>query len=302
MALADYGRCGYRFLTERVIGLGPESTAAAPEAGGAAADPGGGEREWDERPGARPAETAPSRPRARQARMGFGRAVHELLEWSARNDWALPEASARAVALAREGASAEADARLVEMLEGWLGSPLLAEMRGSGETFRPEVPFRLALGAGTVLRGTIDLLCGGSPGGEVTVVDYKTDRLGGRAPELDAGYLIQRDLYAAAVAAATGAESVRSAYVFLERPGEPVVAQLGPEEIAAGRERVEALVARIREGHFEATSHPHRDLCHDCPARRRLCPHDREVTDRASAEPPVEPAPAGAVAAPEGPA
>ncbi|MFN8151981.1 MAG: UvrD-helicase domain-containing protein [Solirubrobacterales bacterium] len=293
-SLAAFERCGYRFLTERVLGLGGREAAAIPESTDGRVDDAGSAiaREWDERPappgdegqGAGAGEAA-----ALRSRMGFGRAVHELLEWSARNDWALPDERTRAAALAREGGAADADARLTAMLEGWLSSPLLGELRASGAALRPEVSFRLALEEGTILRGTLDLLDdpgltgpGPDPAEIITVVDYKTDRLRGRAPELDAGYELQRSLYAAAVAAATGARSVRAAYVFLERPDEPVVATLGPDEIEVGRERIEAVVARIRAGHFEATREPHHDLCHDCPARARLCPHPRELTGRAS--------------------
>ena len=302
VALAGYERCGYRFLTERVLGLGADEPAAVPDgADGRVDDDIATGREWDERPPAPDEEPAgdvrSAATTGRRARMGFGRAVHELLEWSARNDWALPGEGIRAAALAREGADAGADARLTEMLEGWLSSPLLKELRGSGVVLRPEVGFRLTLEEGTILRGTLDLLGGPDADGAITVVDYKTDRLGGRAPELDAGYELQRSLYAAAVAEATGATSVRTAYVFLEKPDEPVVTMLGPEQIAAGRERIEAVVARIRAGDFQATRHPHRNLCHDCPARPRLCPHPREVTGRAGPEPPMEP---GAVAADDG--
>lgn len=281
-SLAAFERCGYRFLTERVLGLGGEEAAAIPESTDGRLDDAGATiaREWDERPAA-PGDAGGGETEAQRSRMGFGRAVHELLEWSARNDWALPGARARAAALAREGAAADADARLSAMLEGWLSSPLLGELRASGAALRPEVSFRLALEEGTILRGTLDLL--GDPGptgadGIVTVLDYKTDRLRGRAPELDAGYELQRSLYAAAVAAATGASAVRAAYVFLERPDEPIVTTLGPEQIEVGRKRIEAVVARIRAGDFEATRHPHWDLCHDCPARSRLCPHPREMT------------------------
>ncbi|MCO5326554.1 MAG: PD-(D/E)XK nuclease family protein [Solirubrobacterales bacterium] len=218
--------------------------------------------------------------------MGFGRAVHELLEWSARNDWALPGEGIRAAALAREGADAGADARLTEMLEGWLSSPLLKELRGSGVVLRPEVGFRLTLEEGTILRGTLDLLGGPDADGAITVVDYKTDRLGGQAPARLRPEL-QRSLYAAAVAEATGATSVRTAYVFLEKPDEPVVTMLGPEQIAAGRERIEAVVARIRA----ATSR--RRAAKPLPRlpgpAAPVCPHPREVTGRAGPEPPMEP-------------
>ena len=211
--------------------------------------------------------------------MGFGRAAHALLEWSARNGWSEPGADRIDGALAREGA-AGAEARARDAVAAWLGSDLLAELRDGGATFRPEVPFRIELGADAVLRGTIDLLA--EARGMTWVVDFKTDRLGDGAPaELPAHYALQRDLYAAAVAEATGAEEVRAAYVFLEAPESPIVATLDHAAIAAGRERVEAVVSDIRASRFEPTPAPHIELCHDCPARDRLCPHPKELTGRA---------------------
>ncbi len=209
VALAGYERCGYRFLTERVLGLGADEPAAVP---GTA--PTGGSMTTSQLdangtsvPGARrgapgrrskrrddgasgPHGIRPRRPRAarveRAQRLGPPRRGH-------------PGGGACA-----RGADAGADARLTEMLEGWLSSPLLKKLRGSGVVLRPEVGFRLTLEEGTILRGTLDLLGGPDADGAITVVDYKTDRLGGRAPELDAGYELQRSLYAAAVAEATG--------------------------------------------------------------------------------------------------
>ncbi len=65
-ALADYRRCGYRFMAERVLQIGRDG------------DVGGGAAEESSTP--------------RPSGMGFGRAVHELLEWSARNGWDAPPA------------------------------------------------------------------------------------------------------------------------------------------------------------------------------------------------------------------
>ena len=291
-ALADYERCGYRFLTERVIGLGGGIEAAARASG----DRGGAEGEADERrasgrdeplaePAAQVPDPAPARPGARRARLGFGRAVHGLLEWSARHAWAAPPAPVIDAALQREGAAREDRARAERMLAGWLDSPLLGELWGDEEaSFLPEVPFRMPLAGGTVLRGTIDLLVRAPATGPVTIVDYKTDALGGQPPsDLAAAYELQRSLYAAAVAEATGASEVRSAYVFLEQPASPLIEVLDAERLARGRELIEELVARIRGSRFEATSTPHAGLCHDCPAQPRLCPHPRELTMRAAA-------------------
>ena len=69
--------------------------------------------------------------------------------------------------------------------------------------------------------------------------------------------------------------------MFLEAPESPIVATLDHAAIAAGRERVEAVVSDIRASRFEPTPAPHIELCHDCPARDRLCPHPKELTGRA---------------------
>jgi ATP-dependent exoDNAse (exonuclease V) beta subunit len=115
------------------------------------------------------------------------------------------------------------------------------------EPSRAEVPLLVEV-AGTVLRGSIDLLveADGSP---PLIVDYKTDRVDDREPvELIERYEIQQAIYALAVAEARNAGEVELAYVFLERPGEPVVSSWDPDEIEAGRRRIEGEIARIRKG------------------------------------------------------
>ncbi len=251
-ALAEYSRCGYRFLTERVLALGTGGSASAP------GTPAGAQDEA-------------------RARLGFGRAVHEMLEASALSGWRAPGEAAVVAALVRQGADPKRAGEAAELLERWLESSLLAGLRDAGAKLRPELGFRLDLGGGTLLRGTIDLLAEDGDG-TPTVVDYKTDRAlpaGGSLPD---AYLIQRDLYACAIADARGAETVRTAYVFLRSPDEPIVETLDADAIAAGRERIAGIVERIRERDFAPTPRPHRALCHDCPARPRLCPHPPELT------------------------
>ena len=190
-ALADYRRCGYRFLAERVLQIGREgeATVASPE--------------------------GPSPPRP--GGMGFGRAVHELLEWSARSSWRSPPEAIVAATLRREGFEPGVDASAAELVDGWLGSDLLAGLRDAEATFRPEVPFRIQLGAGTVIRGTIDLLVI-RPGEPPMFVDYKTDSISAAGPVLPPAYELQRFLYAAAIAESTGGDRVASAYCFLQAP------------------------------------------------------------------------------------
>jgi hypothetical protein len=161
--------------------------------------------------------------------------------------------------------------RARELIEGWLGSPVHEEVGRRGSRVSAEVPLLIELG-GAVVRGSIDLLAE-EPGAAPLVIDYKTDRLRGADPaELAERYSLQRGLYALAAAEATGAASVRVAYVFLERPADPVVSELGAEDLAAARAELEAEVEAIAAGRFEVTPTPDWQLCHDCPARRRLCP------------------------------
>ena len=110
---------------------------------------------------------------------------------------------------------------------------------GARRGCRAEVPILLGVGD-TVLRGSIDLLVE-REGEPPLVVDYKTDRLGGSGPaEHAARYETQRTIYALAVAESLGAAEVEVAYVFLERPEEPALTALGPAEMEAGRERLDA--------------------------------------------------------------
>ncbi len=260
-ALSSYENCGYRFYVERVLGIGEPALAA-----------GDGE------------ESSPG-PELRR-RFGPGVAVHALLEWSARNRWREPNADRAARALREQGLEASDDriALALELSEAFLRSALREEI-GDGRV-GAEVPFVLSV-AGTLIRGSIDLLVE-RPDGSVLVVDYKTDRLGDRDPaEIVSRYSVQRDLYALA-AAARGAP-VETAYVFLERPGSPVRESFGDDDLAAARGRIEAVLKRLAAGRFEVTQHPHRALCLDCPARERLCSHEAAAQMRDDPDPPIAP-------------
>jgi ATP-dependent helicase/nuclease subunit A len=178
-----------------------------------------------------------------------GRAVHSLLEWSQANAWQEPPAALvdRISASAEVGDPDLARGDLLAPFRAWLDSAFFAERVRDAELCRAEVPLLVEV-AGTVLRGSIDLLVeqGGSP---PLIVDYKTDRVDGREPaELAGRYEIQQSIYALAVAEARETDEVELAYVFLERPEEPVVSRWGTEEIEAGRSRLEAEIARIRDG------------------------------------------------------
>jgi ATP-dependent exoDNAse (exonuclease V) beta subunit len=258
-AISAYEECPYRFYMERVLGLsgavGNSSRIAAKTAystGDEAAVPS-----------------------AREERSARGAAVHALLEWSQGNDWSEPSAELARRHAGAAGLDPEATdvATLLAPVREWLGSPLLREEIGrDGAKVRAEVPILLGVG-GTVLRGSIDLLVE-REGPPPLVVDYKTDRLGDDAPANHASrYETQRSIYALAVAESLGIDEVEVAYVFLERPEEPVVTRLGPEEMAAARMDLETTIARIGRGEFPVAPVEERSwsLCRGCPALGRLC-------------------------------
>jgi ATP-dependent helicase/nuclease subunit A len=238
--LQRHRRCGYRFYVERVLGL------ASTNGGGIAT--------------------------GRDVGQDFGDAVHQLLEWSSAHRWIEPpeEVTRRFLAARNADAYEGALEKSRAMIGGWIGSPLRAQLAQRGTTTRAEAKFLIELG-GSLVRGTLDLLVQPLDGPPI-VIDYKTDRLDGADPAEHAQrYEIQRDLYALAAAEATGAEAVRVVYVYLERPDEPVEFELDRAAVEAARAGIEATVAEIGEGRFEVTATPDWGLCHDCPARRRLC-------------------------------
>ena len=235
-AIAAHEECGYRFRLERIFELGE-----------------------------RQAGDGRSRAAAR------GAAVHSLLEWCQANGWREPPLDLARLHASAAGLDAEAAPELLEPLRAWLGSELLATRIAPAARTRAEVPFLLELDS-ALLRGSIDLLAEADR--PPLVLDYKTDRLDGASPaERARHYGVQRDLYALAVAEASGASEVEVAYVFLERAEEPVVQLLGEGEIAAGRERLREAIARIARGEFAVAPEERRDatLCDGCPALLRLC-------------------------------
>jgi ATP-dependent exoDNAse (exonuclease V) beta subunit len=263
-ALSQYARCGYRFYAERVLGLRPARPVAAGEAG----EP-GEEEPFDEWPSDEELD-------ALEHRFARGRVVHELLEASAREAWAEPSGERAAGLLRREGMPGGPGevARALELVEGFRGSALRAELEAAGN-IAPEAPFAFRLGK-LVVRGEIDLLA--ELGDEIVVVDYKSDRLAGTSPgEKMPSYDVQRRIYALAALRRFG-KRVRVAYVFLERPEEPVVERFGPEDEESLVTSLGEHTEGIEAGEFEVTSAPHRALCFDCPARERLCTHPPERT------------------------
>ncbi|HXV05990.1 MAG TPA: 3'-5' exonuclease, partial [Solirubrobacterales bacterium] len=176
-----------------------------------------------------------------------GVAVHALLEWSANNGWRKPPPElARRFALAADldlDAGGSAD-ELASPVRAWLASDLFREQVGPAGHSRAEVPLLLSV-AGTVLRGSIDLLVE-RDGRPPLIVDYKTDRLDGADPaERAKRYEVQRDIYSLAASEALGVAEVEVAYVFLERPAQPVMRTVDAAELNAARRRLEARIEAI---------------------------------------------------------
>jgi ATP-dependent helicase/nuclease subunit A len=268
-ALAAYDECAYRFYMERVLDLNGERvrslSATALQSANASAD------------------TAPG---ARDEAAARGAAVHSLLEWSQAHAWAEPGADLvrRHAAAAGLDPGVKIEEELAGPVRAWLGSTMLRERVLAGNaSARAEVPLLLGI-SGATLRGSIDLLVE-REGAPPIVVDYKTDRLRGAAPAGRAAkYAPQRAVYALAVAEARDAAEVEVAYVFLERPEEPVVELLDGEAMVHGRAELETTIGQIAAGEFPVAAGERRSwgLCRGCPALGRLCSGPEQAEKPAS--------------------
>jgi ATP-dependent exoDNAse (exonuclease V) beta subunit len=258
-AISAYEECSYRFYVERVLGLAPRGRALSritPQSSTALG------------------ESAEGSPSAREERTARGAAVHALLEWSQGNEWAEPGpelVQRHAAAAGLDPDQTEPESLLAPVRE-WLSSPLRERIGNEATRVRAEVPILLGIGD-AVLRGSIDLLVE-RDGAPPLVVDYKTDRLAGSSPAEHAHrYETQRAIYALATAESLDATEVEVAYVFLERPDEPVVSTLERAEMTAARQHLATTVARIGQGEFPVAAVDRRswDLCRGCPALGNLC-------------------------------
>jgi hypothetical protein len=116
-------------------------------------------------------------------------------------------------------------------------------------------------------------------GDGLLIVDYKSNRLGGRDPAevAEATYATQRLVYALA-GLRSGARRVEVAYVFLERPQEPVVTVFEPSEGPTLEDSLVELASGVAQGRFEPSEEPCRELCADCPGQPGLCTWEPERT------------------------
>ncbi|MCP9488651.1 MAG: UvrD-helicase domain-containing protein [Solirubrobacteraceae bacterium MAG38_C4-C5] len=160
------------------------------------------------------------------------------------------------------------------LVNAFLSSPAKQRL-ARARTLRREAPFALQLKDAPILTGIVDALADEGDG-RAYVVDYKTDRVTAQT-DLEAKvattYTLQRAAYALA-ALREGFASVEVAYLFLERPREPVGATYTQEDVRALEHRLTE-AARLD---FRVTDHPHLELCATCPGRGGLCLYPDALT------------------------
>jgi hypothetical protein len=163
------------------------------------------------------------------------------------------------------------------LLEGFVRSPLFERLRAATDVRREE-GFSFLLASGALVIGALDVVAR-EPGGNVLVVDYKTDRIEGERPVdvVARDYRTQQLIYALA-ALRGGAGTVEVVHVFLERPEEPVHA--GFADPAALEGEIEALAAGLVAGEFPVSNTPGVPVCNGCPGEGGLCSWPLEVTRR----------------------
>ncbi len=164
------------------------------------------------------------------------------------------------------------------------GATELADRVGAARRVRREEPFAFALDAADarspLVNGFIDLVAV-EDDGTWLVVDYKTNHVDGvdLASLVEADYAGQRGIYALAALRA-GAPAVQVAFVFLQRPDEPVVTTHLAADAAALTGELVARASAVLEGRFPVAERPHRELCLTCPGRGGMCSWPLELTLR----------------------
>ena len=121
---------------------------------------------------------------------------------------------------------------------------------------------------GVLLHGFLDTYH--RAGERALVVDYKSNLLDGQEPSeiVARSYELQRLVYALACFRA-GADEVEVAYLFLERPDEPVTTTFTRAQVAELEAQLSAAIGRLRTGEFRPT--PSEYACAGCPALDVVC-------------------------------
>jgi hypothetical protein len=281
-ALESYGRCGYRFYLERVLGLRDWAAAAVAEP--AVAQPAVAEPAVAEPAVGEPATGAASDAAAPAPTLPLllrGTVVHQLLERMDLREPEIPGDADIAARIEAAGAAAtEADVADVRaLLAGFAGSELRRRL-GAARRVRRELPFAFTLDVDRrelLVNGVLDVHAAEDDG--MLVVDYKSDRLDGRTPDgvVEEDYATQRVVYALAALRA-GAARAEVAYCFLERPDAPAVSMFEPADAPALERRLLELADGVLKGRFEPSDAPHRALCQFCPGQPAMCSWEPERT------------------------
>jgi ATP-dependent exoDNAse (exonuclease V) beta subunit len=258
-SLALYERCGYRFYSERVLGL-PLAPPSVPKG---------------------PAESLPGPGRLSAAERGV--LLHALLE---RISFRRPVAPAgAAVMAAARGAGLPAPAeeevtQLAAQVARFAASEVCARLGGALET-RREQPFAFPLGE-LLVTGVLDVLAREPE--RLLVVDYKSDRL-----EDDPAVVVERDygtqqLVYALAALHAGAEQVQVVHCFLQAPDSPVMAEFGRSDAERLGGALQRLASGLQRGEFAVTHDPQRSVCAGCPAEGGLCSWPLPMTRRSAVD------------------
>ncbi len=258
-SLGEYSRCGYRFYTERVLGIPPAREAGSRTPGA------GGDRAGADRLGA--------------AERGI--VVHALLE---RLDFRLARAPAATEVLTAGlglGVSAEEAHEIATLIGRFTASEMCVRL-GAARDLRREERFSFLLPGELLIVGAIDVLAR-EHGDAVLIVDYKSDRLQGQDPAelVAAQYATQRLIYGLA-ALRSGARSVEVAHLFLEAVERPVTASYDRGDQPRMERELGELVGGIVRREFAVAPDPHRAICSGCPAEGGLCSWPVELTRRES--------------------
>ena len=259
--LQRHRECGYRFYLERSLRL--PRAEAIPEL---------------------PPETAPEEIDALSPTVR-GSIAHSLLEGI---DFANPvipttDQVATMIDAYREPVRAPEVDDLIALVTSFANSQLRARI-AAADPVRTELPFAFSLspdtaaGRSLLVNGIVDVHAI-EPDGTVLIVDYKSHRLGDEDPAaiVESDYGIQRTVYALA-ALRSGAPQTEIAYLFLERPDDPITTTYDRTDLQALDRRLRDLAAPIAAGSFIPTPNPHRALCADCPGQPGLCSWPPEKT------------------------
>jgi ATP-dependent helicase/nuclease subunit A len=250
-ALSLFETCSYRYFAERVAGM----------------------RSLDVAPGGHEGLSGTA----------IGSAVHAELEHVDLAAPALAPGWEERVRSAYPRATDEEVERIRTLIDAYCTSELAARVAGlDGVAKERHFTFEHD---GVLLHGFLDTYH--RAGERALVVDYKSNLLDGQEPSeiVARSYELQRLVYALACFRA-GAEEVEVAYLFLERPDEPVTITFTIAQVAELEAQLSAAIARLRAGEFRPT--PSEYACAGCPALDVVCagprlPYQPVASDAAAA-------------------